>query len=273
MTDPAATTDDDGRTSASRLGPFSLAVVAAIVLTDVIALLPWNRTLDETRVAVFLGFMIGQAGALPLWTFAAGIRYRLLMAVGSLAGASLIAVLFAYWVEIPDLDDLAILVLMFLVYALAILLSMLLIHSLRSRTDLSTWQPRFVVRQLLGVMIVTALIAATVRLALPAIDAFGDIGNLAPLFGWSVTAITAGVLLLNHPPSLWRLGAFAGIGLAIGYLCTRLTSWDEGLYANVVQMTTLAVCLVVPQFDRYVLRVALEPRERSDPEQHLDENA
>lgn len=274
VTDPAATTDDDGRTSVWRARPFLLGVIAVMLLADLGIAWLWKGSASQMVTCVFLGLSFGQMGAASAWTFAGGVAHRLIIAVASLMLGGMLA--FVWWTLSPgglSTVYLALYALLFLEYQVAVLVVLLGVQLIRRKASSSPWRPQFVVRQLLASMIVTALVATILRTALEDIGVLANPGAIALVATGAIIAILAGVLLLNHPPSLWRLGAFAGLGLAVGYVGSRFIDGDEYFYLSVVQMATLAMCLIVPQFDRYVLRVELEPRERSDPEQHLDENA
>lgn len=272
MTDENDIPDDDSRTAKWQVGPFSLGVIVVMVLLDLVLVFGGIDTEREAFIEFLYGITFGQAGAISLLTFSRGTRQRLLVAVASLVGGGLMAVLAIFGTG-DSLDEVAMFALIFLQYQLGILCGLFLYGMFLQGSNRSDWQPRFVVRQLLAIMIITALVATIIRIAREDIGQLMDSDTWIPVSLWTVTAIAAGLLLLNHPPSLWRLGAFAAAGLAIGYLCSRLIDWGPAIYVSVVQMATLAVCLIVPQFDRYTLRVALEPRDQPPSEQHLDENA
>lgn len=243
-----------------------MAALAVLVLANLGIAFRLGRSINGD--AVVLGLCFGQVGLLAVWTFSARIKRRPRWILGSFGLAALSGVLGAKGVMgSPNSTDYAMYVLVF-ASANAGVLALLGAHRwfwtsvTRGPSSQATWQvPRFGVWHLLLAMPVVAVLGLVVRHALPEIAVFGRIETFLIIGQYAALAALAGVLLLDRPPSWRRFAALAGAGVVAAWLSDALLGFDEAFYSNAIEVAVLALGLLVPQLDRYRLRVYLEPRE------------
>lgn len=262
---PALDDSDAQRRPLIEPAPIGMTVVIVMVLLDVVLLFTAENHWPQVGWLVWIGLTFGQAAALVVRAFSRGVKKRW-VALGTAFTAGAVLAMLTSLVDHNsfELEECMVFLFLFLAVQALVFAGMFILSLGRQRTDQHPRTPRFGVRHLLLLMIGIAVAATAIRYNLQALESLSEVEILLLVVSWSITAVAAGLLLLDRKPSLWRLGAFAGLGIAIGLVVSRLGEEEGYLTIHIVLMTVLAAALVLPQFDRYRLMIAIESRDDAD---------
>ncbi|MGI9454912.1 MAG: hypothetical protein ACR2NU_00025 [Aeoliella sp.] len=128
-----------------------------------------------------------------------------------------------------------------------------------------TAAPQFGVKHLLAAMLLIAFASVVVRVALPELNS----SNIGTIVVWitqsALLVLFASELLLARRTSFWGLSGLVVGATVLTFSMLWLTGdWEQLAYANAVQVGVLAIAVGLPQLDRYVVKIELQPRERAD---------
>ncbi|QDU54456.1 hypothetical protein [Aeoliella mucimassa] len=253
--------------TAWRLGPVTWLMVLAFAGVDLAICSLGDAISGDLEFLVFLGFTYGQAAAAMIWLFSDRIQRRgltlLLAEVISLAISTGLTI-WSYGINRWDKWIGVTLIVMTYTHLVLgfMLLGHLVRHLLRQRwpSQQPLWFPQFRMIHLLFAMVATATIATSLR--------FASEDDLSELLDWrtyliyslfALAAASGGILLLNHPLRLWRLGAFATSTLLISFVACWLSADSDLHLFFMSQSLTVAVALLIPRVDRYRIHVLVEP--------------
>lgn len=254
------------------IGPLSIAA-GVLILLGAIGLPIYSRSPLMDAIAVGLSF--GLAGAAALWVCQA--RAFSWWRVASCYGVAI--VMSQYFLvcdgRVRDFQLAATFALVWSAFATLTLVACLSVRWIRAQLQTSSdgghgeQPPRFTVRHLLISMAVLAVVSLIVRYALPEFSSI-DLGTVTVWTLQSTALVVVCVELLRRPlPIFAQLGGLAVAGIVGTLFVAFIDDWEDVTYANAMQIAILAVAMVVPQLDRYRLRIHVEPREPRDDQTPL----
>lgn len=246
-----------------QIGPITLTLtVAVMLLLDLVLLFTIDDSWPSLGWLVWLGLTFGQASALAVWVFSHRIKHRLTATVVAIVGGAILALLTSQIGGSSDFEETMLFVALFLLVQCFVLGVLSLVHLRSNRFDGRRHTPQFGTRHLLASMICIAVAGTIIRYNIQTVlEVFGSLWETQIailLISWGLSSVAAGMLLLDRKPNLGRLSAFALVGLPIGVVANWLAGEEGYLTIHVALMLTLAISLIVPQFDKYRLQVTFE---------------